>query len=438
MAVLGVLAVLLAPTTAQAQPVEEKPNAPKDAPQAPDFGPPVLYETADDIHASQGRIYSANIPGVNPEQGEAYDRAFSALLPVVDDVYTTDPEHYRGVDVSEDMTRPFTATFHFAGKPNDRAVAAVKAGGYDIVSGGVMSLDDLVEVQKAVLDAAQKAFGEGSHIAVGTGMNGDVMLVEVDPDTSDRSPSDARAEIVREASKSYDGPTDIGSVVAVVSAQLNAEPNALNGGSMLGYRNSTGAAVKCTGGFGVQEYVTGKRGIMSAGHCDNTTQLNRVWELCPGTGTTCYEYTVHTPTTGDWDSTGGIVNSWAGDMAWWQSPNTSLVTDDFYASWTILHDNAVVPTYAQYALGGWRCRFGRTSGGGCSTVQATNQCQTFASGNNYCNMTKMGQTGATGGDSGGPWYAGAVGWGIHSGTNGIHDWYSNLATDNYYHVVVMT
>lgn len=63
------------------------------------------------------------------------------------------------------------------------------------------------------------------------------------------------------------------------------------------------------------------------------------------------------------------------------------------------------------------CRYGHSSGAQCAEVENNNICSTTSSGT-ACNLTRMKNDEASGGDSGGPWYYGNTAYGFHKGAVG--------------------
>jgi hypothetical protein len=79
------------------------------------------------------------------------------------------------------------------------------------------------------------------------------------------------------------------------------------------------------------------------------------------------------------------------------------------------------------------CRFGASSGNGCSAVYQINVCNTYSSGDSYCGLIRTHRyTGSRDGDSGGPWYYGNNAYGVHSGSGWYYGIKRNFFTSTYY------
>jgi hypothetical protein len=94
-----------------------------------------------------------------------------------------------------------------------------------------------------------------------------------------------------------------------------------------------------------------------------------------------------------------------GDVQWHNSSETADPT--FYYAPSSLR--ALYST-ANASPGMSLCKFGQSTDNTCDTVYKTAQCR-----DSYCNLIMMNRRYASGGDSGGPWYWGNTGYGIHSG-----------------------
>lgn len=182
------------------------------------------------------------------------------------------------------------------------------------------------------------------------------------------------------------------SVDISVDVTLHSSTEAVNGGDDLLTR-STGWR-QCTAGFPAKNSA-GQAGLTSAAHCPNDIVVNGVDNL--------YNVSLSTsPNTGD---------------AQWQRAKVA-VNPHFRYAWSKFRG---VISYPSLAVGTSVCRFGGTTGNGtgCTTVKYVSACTKFPDlSYELCQLAMTnGHTGSAGGDSGGPWYYGNFGYGIHSGSN---------------------
>lgn len=164
-------------------------------------------------------------------------------------------------------------------------------------------------------------------------------------------------------------------VTIEVDPQLTSGNDAVYGG---------GSLSSCTAGFPVRRSTnTSQHGLTTAGHCDN-------YQTYAGRSVLTYM---------------AAHEGSQGDMQWHRS--TEAVGNQFYY-------NTGVRRNAQYVgsptPGLPVCKFGQTSGATCDEVYKLNQCRGV-----YCGQAMTHRRKAANGDSGGPWYWGTTGYGVHSG-----------------------
>jgi hypothetical protein len=148
----------------------------------------------------------------------------------------------------------------------------------------------------------------------------------------------------------------------------------------------------CTTGFSATR--AGVSGVITAGHCGSTqtyTQDDGVSYAAP-------YVTQHR---GAW-----------GDFQFHTTSHDEY--DDYYYNWGVRADVGVIRSEGSQLPGSYICLFGRSSGQVCDTIYTYNVTATF-DGISHQRLVAMYHHWTTGGDSGGPWFAGNEAWGIHSG-----------------------
>ncbi len=176
-------------------------------------------------------------------------------------------------------------------------------------------------------------------------------------------------------------------------------PNAINGGELI----NNGQIKRCTSGFAVVDGTT--RGMLTAGHCGNTTRHWRsrttAWQ---GNN---YIATHQVAVTGD-----------NGDSAWYTTEQDEA--DNFYVTTTVTRDVTGQQSRASM-LGHYVCHFGIKSGFSCGNVVNTSYSPNYDVCDDVCDDIWVKVEGETlracGGDSGGPWFQDRTAYGIHSGSD---------------------
>ncbi|MCO5200446.1 MAG: S1 family peptidase [Chloroflexi bacterium] len=202
---------------------------------------------------------------------------------------------------------------------------------------------------------------------------------------------------------------------AVVVDSRGTPDDSVYGGELLVLQSGSG----CTSGFAVVK--NGTRGLLTAGHCS----------------TPWWHYRSRTSA-----RTGSYYTAWGQDVVSGNSGDTQWYTltyeweeDDFYYSTTTNRDLTATEERANM-YGDFVCHFGIGSGQTCGYVVSTNfdphmsACSGWPF---YCNDKWVKVEGTylirCGGDSGGPWYMGSVGYGTHSTGGGGDYCYDASQTD---------
>ena len=144
----------------------------------------------------------------------------------------------------------------------------------------------------------------------------------------------------------------------------------------------------CTSGFGIKT-SSQTRGISTAGHCNNSQSDD-------GTSLTAH----------------GEHKGSHGDFQWHTGPDYDDHSDDFYSGHVTSHEihRRDVSAVGSPTVGQTLCRNGKVSNRDCQKVRKLNVCNGV-----YCNLVQMEARLSTGGDSGGPVYAGNTAYGLHQG-----------------------
>ncbi len=162
------------------------------------------------------------------------------------------------------------------------------------------------------------------------------------------------------------------------------------GGLLNGYNDAD-----CTAGFSV-ENSGGTGGIATAGHCQALSNYEWV-----GTGET-------TPLTWLNQHVGDH-----GDVEWHSTPSAEV--PEFYSGTWGVRDVTSVEQTDSFARGALYCKFGQTSGYGCSTVwRVAGDCD-YEGWPPAKRLVIMDESILRGGDSGGPWFIASQAAGISSG-----------------------
>ncbi|XTZ13845.1 S1 family peptidase [Micromonospora echinospora] len=170
-------------------------------------------------------------------------------------------------------------------------------------------------------------------------------------------------------------------VPSVLAVAIKVDPQLTSGNDTV---YGGGALSGCTAAFPVRRSTnTSQHGLTTAGHCGNLQAYEGRNVL---TLMTAHEGA-------------------QGDMQWHLS--SEAVGNQFYYNYGVRRNAEYVghPT-----IGLSVCKFGHTTGATCDEVYKVNQCRGI-----YCGQTMTDDRQASPGDSGGPWYWGTTGYGVHSG-----------------------
>lgn len=138
----------------------------------------------------------------------------------------------------------------------------------------------------------------------------------------------------------------------------------------------------CTSAFSVRS-SSYANGLLTAEHCGNTQAYS-------GRKVLTFR---------------GALGKSKGDVQWHSSSETAAAS--FY--YTSGSRRAITAT-ANAVPGQSLCKYGKTTSNTCDEVYKTGQCR-----GDYCNLVMTHRRKADSGDSGGPWFWGNTGYGIHSG-----------------------
>lgn len=152
----------------------------------------------------------------------------------------------------------------------------------------------------------------------------------------------------------------------------------------------------CTGGFiGWRGSV---QGIITARHCTTT------------------------PSTYDGDTTGSTTTATSYDLRFTALSGGSPENKIRISSSSF----RTITSYSAPYVGMSICKYGRTTGYGCGTVEAYYGCL-YTGGNTYaCGLYYTTSRMTEGGDSGGPWFYGNCAYGIHYGADSASSWLTGI------------
>ena len=176
--------------------------------------------------------------------------------------------------------------------------------------------------------------------------------------------------------------------------EATTKPEAASGGAKLEYTGS--GSLQCTAAFAITK--NGVTGMLTAQHCTSAFTHENY------NGATEYGASTVASTLGS-----------NGDLRWYNTSTNEV--PQFRADYSDLRAIYSAPGYSE---GAWMCHFGYGNGKSCDTVYRIG-----VSSGGVSNQTAMSHHYTTGGNSGGPWFYGSSGYGVHRGYTSI--WFSNRA-----------
>lgn len=220
---------------------------------------------------------------------------------------------------------------------------------------------------------------------------------------SEPTPSEAFVSDVEEtllavsASTTSDGVSPVPVTVSYDRSLMQATPEAnqvFGGGQM---RLASNGSAQCTSGFSGTR--AGQNGIMTARHCPDRMRFgnNPGWIQFAGIAS-------HTPA-------GNAI-----DLQFHRTLSGTTAVPRFragslYGFRTVGHVASTRPP-----LGAQVCKWGMTTGYGCTQVHAVRRCFSYSGSNlTYCGLVAATQYITGGGDSGGPWFWNRMARGVHQG-----------------------
>lgn len=162
-----------------------------------------------------------------------------------------------------------------------------------------------------------------------------------------------------------------------IRGELQGGFDAMYGGAKLGHVSTS---AYCTSGFSVRN-SSYPHGLLTADHCSDSLKY----------GSTTLSY-------------GG--GSGTRDVQWHRTSATTTNARFYVTSSTL---RTITSSHNPF-VGTSLCKYGRTTGNTCDQVYLLNQCRGA-----YCGLAAVYNRKADSGDSGGPWYIGNAGYGVHSG-----------------------
>lgn len=184
----------------------------------------------------------------------------------------------------------------------------------------------------------------------------------------------------------------------IATEQQSRETYSIQGGSKLTFINRKPA---CTGGFTVIHSSTGRKGLITAGHCANLLKYD-------GRRTLVFQGQVYRD----------VKPPQPYDVQW----HTSTEAQDTFRAYIYIGSGSRAiygqsPRAYQY-VGEYICKYGKTTKSGCGTIISTNFNGTYI--RVHSDIADLSEFG----DSGGPWYKDYTAYGIM--THDIEDKYDPL------------
>lgn len=291
-----------------------------------------------------------------------------------------------------------------AGVPEAAAEAAEGITGVEWREGLGYSAKAVTETITEILQITTDQIGPGASVVVYQEGNARHLVVQVGPATDEDAGVFAPTELhsIKDAVSRLGAELKFSTAVGIFSSPVT-EPQAFDGGRVV--------AGVCTGSFPIKRNGGPELGILTAGHCPGTGSYS---------GVSAAFYPVYPFSLSTTNAIPG------GDFRW--NHSKTMLTGRTYLA------NAGTRTFASSALasvGSPICKYGMTSGYGCSTVAYTNLSNSawISEGNAYYTVGPLrGVEGyiTQGGDSGGPWFYGNTAYGIHHGVPGGHSAWSNV------------
>lgn len=285
-----------------------------------------------------------------------------------------------------EVSERFPDDFAYARYDEGRATLGVKSGLTNQVAALASKLPMNLEVTQHVgwSEKEIRAAGEALHAAVRSASDGAEVHTDIDSEAGQVTVSvESQPAPGAQASGRLADNTGVAQAAARVPAGVPVSIDAgaaLSGGLDTVYGG--GHLSTCTAAFSVRS-SSYANGLLTAEHYGNT-------QAYEGRSVLTFR--------------AALAKS-SGDAQWHSSSETAAPS--FY--YTNGSRRAITST-ANAVPGQSLCKYGKTTSNTCDEVYKTGQCR-----GDYCNLIMTHRRKADSGDSGGPWFWGNAGYGIHSG-----------------------
>lgn len=257
-----------------------------------------------------------------------------------------------------------------------------------VAGGQPMNAVELQRATEKVASAAQRSF-DAETSAVPDIVSGTIDLI-----VAKTEPTDAASKTRQLAAQTVGTSADSAKIKVAFDPKASSGLEAASGGARLEV-SGTGN-LHCTSAFTIIK--NGVTGMLTAQHCTSAF--------------------THENFNGDTEYSAWTVSSTIGangDLRWYNT--TTNEVPQFRADYSDLRNLYTAPGFSE---GEWMCHFGYGNGKSCDTVYRIGVSSGGVSG-----LTAMTHHYTTGGNSGGPWFWGTGGYGVHRGWTSI--WFAERA-----------
>jgi hypothetical protein len=295
-----------------------------------------------------------------------------------------DPAAFTGVRITSHEKREVWFGFKGAA-PDVRLPSGTEA---TVAENQPLNAAEIRQATDKVARSAKASFGAETSAVP------DIVSGSIDVVVAKKKPVDAASKTRRLADATV-GTSDKATKLKVVfDPKASSGVEAASGGAKLEVSGT--ANLHCTSAFSIIR--NGVTGMLTAQHCTSSFTHENY------NGGTEYSSSTVMSTIG--------AN---GDLRWYNTSTNEV--PQFRADYSDLRNLYTAPGFSE---GEWMCHFGYGNGKSCDTVYRIG-----VSSNGVSGLTAMTHHYTTGGNSGGPWFYGTGGYGVHRGWTSI--WFANRA-----------
>ena len=218
--------------------------------------------------------------------------------------------------------------------------------------------------------------------------------------TREASPGSVTQE-VRSAVRAVDSSLDV-AVSHTDADPVEAQATVQGGRRLVSPANSNGY---CTAGF--TAIRNGNRGVLTAKHCDNDLRYNGTKDV------------ITFGASAD-DAANGII-----DIQFHRTLSPHSTNAQFRTNFDASYDR-VVTGFGNPSVGDVVCKWGETTGYGCTVVAEKDVCVMYSDDKTRCGLARTATAITGSGDSGGPWFIGNTARGIHSAGGSIGSLFTQI------------